>query len=184
MGSYPYTCIELKFSDTDFIQIKTVCLDCRQCVRICQNLEIPPNAKNMQVSFITELHRCIYSVCNDKNNTDNGSMDIVERDVSTLQKQPQFPFYDYHGARFSSFTWWPEANKPSADELSAAGFFWTTKDDRVICFSCGGGLSDWDENDNPWEQHALHYGECEYIQLMKGSEYVAMVKEKFNKKEL
>lgn len=57
-------------------------------------------------------------------------------------------------------------------QLSDAGFYYTGKGDRVSCFSCGGGLKDWEENDDPWEQHAMWYAACEYLKLMKGVEFI------------
>jgi baculoviral IAP repeat-containing protein 7/8 len=56
--------------------------------------------------------------------------------------------------------------------LSDAGFYYTGKGDKVCCFSCGGGLKDWEENDEPWEQHAMWYGKCEYLKLMKGADFI------------
>lgn len=29
--------------------------------------------------------------------------------------------------------------------------------DKVKCFHCGGGLTDWKPNEDPWEQHAKWY---------------------------
>lgn len=26
--------------------------------------------------------------------------------------------------------------------------------DHVVCFHCGGGLQEWKENEDPWDQHA------------------------------
>jgi hypothetical protein len=51
--------------------------------------------------------------------------------------------------------------KQRPQELSDAGFYYSGKGDRVCCFSCGGGLKDWEEGDNPWEQHAISYGNSE-----------------------
>ena len=50
-------------------------------------------------------------------------------------------------------------------------FFYTKLSDRVICFSCGGGIHAWEDDDDPWEQHAIYFGGCEYLRLMKGEHY-------------
>lgn len=43
------------------------------------------------------------------------------------------------------------------DSLSDAGFFYLCDDsgsgDRVVCFWCSGGLHNWRESDDPWEEH-------------------------------
>lgn len=71
-------------------------------------------------------------------------------------------------ARLRSFDVWPKSMKQTPKKLSDAGFFYTKTGDCVICFSCGGGLCDWDEEDDPWEQHALWHSKCDYLQLIKG----------------
>lgn len=89
---------------------------------------------------------------------------------------PEHPEYAIESARLRSFEDWPKTMKQKPQELSDAGFFYTMKGDRVKCFSCGGGLRDWDEMDVPWEQHAQWFGHCEYLQLIKGQEYIDQVK--------
>lgn len=100
---------------------------------------------------------------------------IVEREAPTL-RHPDYPEYAIETARIRSFDDWPKTLKQKPKQLSDAGFFYTQKGDRVICFSCGGGLRDWDENDDPWEQHALWFSKCEYLQLIKGQDYIDRVK--------
>lgn len=74
--------------------------------------------------------------------------------------------------RLNSFSDWPRSMKQRPEDLSEAGFYYTGKGDRVICFSCGGGLKHWDETDVPWEQHAMWYPKCEYLKLVKGQTYI------------
>lgn len=104
----------------------------------------------------------------------------VERETQTL-KHPDYPQFAIETARLRSFDDWPKTIKQKPKQLSDAGFFYTQKGDRVVCFSCGGGLRDWDENDDPWEQHALWFSKCEYLKLVKGQEYIDAVKAKQNK---
>lgn len=90
-------------------------------------------------------------------------------------RNPEHPEYAIESARIRSYEDWPKTMKQTPKDLSDAGFFYTQTGDRVKCFSCGGGLRDWDENDVPWEQHALWFGKCEYLKLMKGQEYIDAV---------
>lgn len=95
--------------------------------------------------------------------------------MSTMQSSthgPEHPEFALESARLRSFEDWPKTMKQKPQQLSDAGFFYTMKGDRVKCFSCGGGLRDWDEMDVPWEQHARWFGQCEYLLLVKGQEYV------------
>lgn len=88
-----------------------------------------------------------------------------------ILRDVKFPEFITVSARLQSFQNWPKSLEQKPKELSVAGFFYTQKGDRVICFSCGGGLCDWEKQDDPWEQHALHHSQCEYLQLVKGPEY-------------
>ena len=94
---------------------------------------------------------------------------------------PEFPEYAIETARLRSFAEWPRTMKQRPAQLAEAGFFYTGTGDRVKCFSCGGGLKDWDEDDEPWEQHALWMGKCRYLKLMKGETFIQSVVSKFMK---
>lgn len=94
---------------------------------------------------------------------------------------PEYPEYAIETARLRTFNEWPRNMKQKPAQLAEAGFFYTGVGDRVKCFSCGGGLKDWDDNDEPWEQHALWMGKCRYVKLVKGDNYIEMVVNRFKK---
>lgn len=96
---------------------------------------------------------------------------------------PEYPEYAIEAARLRSFAEWPRLMKQKPEQLSEAGFFYTGVGDRVKCFSCGGGLKDWDEHDEPWEQHALWLSKCRYLNLMKGQTYIEAVLAKHKAQE-
>ncbi|XP_023169809.1 death-associated inhibitor of apoptosis 1 [Drosophila hydei] len=85
---------------------------------------------------------------------------------------PEYPEYAIESARLRSYEDWPRNMKQKPQQLAEAGFFYTGVGDRVRCFSCGGGLKDWDDNDEPWEQHALWLGQCRFVKLIKGQLYI------------
>ncbi|ALC43259.1 th [Drosophila busckii] len=85
---------------------------------------------------------------------------------------PEYPEYAIESARLRSFTDWPRNMKQKPVQLAEAGFFYTGVGDRVRCFSCGGGLKDWDDNDEPWEQHALWLSQCRFVKLIKGQTFI------------
>ncbi|KAM4050364.1 baculoviral IAP repeat-containing protein 1-like isoform 2-T2 [Anomaloglossus baeobatrachus] len=72
--------------------------------------------------------------------------------------------------RLQSFACWPvyASIKPCA--LAEAGFFFTGTRDHVQCFSCGGCLANWEENDDPWKEHAKWFPECIFLQRNKTSD--------------
>lgn len=97
--------------------------------------------------------------------------------------RPEHSEFKLESTRLRSFLDWPKTMKQRPKNLAEAGFFYTGKGDRVICFSCGGGLKLWDETDDPWEQHAMWYEKCDYLKLMKGQEFIKEVTAK-NKSEV
>lgn len=94
----------------------------------------------------------------------------------TKSKGPQHPERITIDSRVETFQKWPRAIKQRPDELAEAGFFYTGSGDQTLCFYCGGGLKDWLETDDPWEQHALWFSKCAFMNLKKGPEYIAKVK--------
>lgn len=74
--------------------------------------------------------------------------------------------------RIASFKDWPVSIAQKPKELAEAGFFYTGKSDQTVCFQCGGGLKDWENNDQPWQQHAKWFPQCPFVVLQKGMEYI------------
>lgn len=91
----------------------------------------------------------------------------LETNLSLIPVQSQLmtkhPDYVLESERLKSFAGWPEYMKQKPKELAEAGFFYMGKDDQVKCFSCGGCLKDWEDIDEPWEQHTLYYAKCPYL---------------------
>ena len=50
-------------------------------------------------------------------------------------------------------------------------------EDLVRCFFCGGGLSNWESEDDPWVEHAHWFPECQFLSQCKGQEFIDWVKE-------
>lgn len=44
--------------------------------------------------------------------------------------------------------------------------------DLCRCFTCDGGLKDWSSDDDPCKEHAKYFPNCEYMNQLKGKEYV------------
>lgn len=162
---------------------------------VCSVIDIPENATILHICFSPEKEELCpdcYVSSTTSSDEEEWSSDYYESEDDTidpdivmveiamhiLRTHSDFPDYAAEKTRLRSFDGWPKALKQTPQQLSEAGFFYTQKSDRVICFCCGGGLCAWDEKDCPWEQHALNHGECDYLKLMKGPEYIATVKEK------
>ncbi|OCU02365.1 baculoviral IAP repeat-containing protein 1 [Xenopus laevis] len=82
---------------------------------------------------------------------------------------PQRDLQEYAAeeSRLNSFKDWPFYARIQPDKLSAAGFFFTGIKDIVQCFSCTGCLGNWEENDDPWKEHAKWFPECNFLASIK-----------------
>lgn len=100
----------------------------------------------------------------------------LERLGITKIKGPNYPDKITLDTRLETFQKWPKAIKQRPAQLAEAGFFYTGTGDQTLCFYCGGGLKDWLESDDPWEQHALWFSKCAYVNLKKGPDFIAKVK--------
>lgn len=94
----------------------------------------------------------------------------------TYYKKVQYPEYSDFSVRLSSFDTWPTSMNQKPKVLSAAGLYYTSIDDKTICFYCGLGLHSWAPTDDPWIEHAKWAKNCFYLEFIKGSEFVSMCK--------
>ncbi|XP_072752730.1 baculoviral IAP repeat-containing protein 8-like [Anoplolepis gracilipes] len=93
----------------------------------------------------------------------------AERFTAMRPKHPEYASYD---ARLCTFETWPKAMSQTKEELATAGFFYTGNGDQTLCYHCGGGLRDWEPEDDPWEQHAKWFDYCSYLLMVKGRDYI------------
>ncbi|XP_065361636.1 death-associated inhibitor of apoptosis 1-like [Calliphora vicina] len=103
-------------------------------------------------------------------------------DTPPIQSWKTRPSTDYSikAVRLQTFVDWPRSMKQKPAELAEAGFYYMGVGDSVKCFSCQGGLKDWEVDDDPWEQHALWMGDCcSYVKLVKGEAFIKNVVCKF-----
>lgn len=85
---------------------------------------------------------------------------------------PIRPAFSSEAARLASFADWPCRMKQKPEAMADAGFFYTGTGDKTVCYYCGGGLKDWEDDDDPWEQHARWFQTCHYVKLVKGEDFI------------
>ncbi|KZC11009.1 PREDICTED: death-associated inhibitor of apoptosis 1 [Dufourea novaeangliae] len=90
-------------------------------------------------------------------------------------KGPVHSEYASYDARLHTFETWPKFMPQTKEQLADAGFYYTGKGDQTLCYHCGGGLKDWEPEDDPWEQHAKWFSKCYYLLMVKGQDYVNKV---------
>ncbi|AHH82682.1 IAP-3 [Buzura suppressaria nucleopolyhedrovirus] len=121
-------------------------------------------------------HRKWAPQCPFLNNKIDAGQDVCGTREVIFAPSPAHPQYATKTARLRTFERnWPCALKQKPEQLADAGFFYTGQGDKTICFFCNGGLKDWEDGDEPWEQHARWFDNCIYVQLVKGRDYVQNV---------
>lgn len=104
-----------------------------------------------------------------------------EEPISSLGIQqiraPKKERYSSLDARIRSFANWPMTSIQSPETLATAGFYYQNTDDQVRCFQCNGGLRSWQHEDDAWFEHARWFPKCEFVQLVKGKQYIAQVQQ-------
>lgn len=79
--------------------------------------------------------------------------------------------YSSYNARLASYDKWPKA-RSQAEKLATAGFYYSGNNDETLCYYCGGGLKNWEPNNDPWVEHAKWFHYCLYLVLTKGTEFI------------
>ncbi|XP_068117217.1 baculoviral IAP repeat-containing protein 1-like [Hyperolius riggenbachi] len=79
---------------------------------------------------------------------------------------------DEEQSRMKSFSHWPVYALVEPSALAQAGFFFTGIRDTVQCFSCGGCLGNWEEDDDPWKEHAKWFSYCSFLQSQKNRDEI------------
>ncbi|XP_020851853.1 baculoviral IAP repeat-containing protein 2-like isoform X1 [Phascolarctos cinereus] len=80
-----------------------------------------------------------------------------------------------HAARMKTFVTWPPQIPVHPEQLASAGFYYIGCDDDVKCFCCDGGLRCWESGDDPWVEHAKWFPRCEYLNRMKGQQFICQI---------
>ncbi|XP_022170403.1 death-associated inhibitor of apoptosis 1-like [Myzus persicae] len=95
---------------------------------------------------------------------------------------PEYPEYSSFLSRLKTFDSHPTQSRQDKYSLAECGFTYTGADDLVQCHYCGILLGKWEENDEVWQQHALHNPECVFVLLYKGAQFIENVNNEFNVK--
>jgi hypothetical protein len=108
---------------------------------------------------------------------------VLMRTVNANLEKPRHEHYLTLQSRIDSFSRWPLVKKQKPDELAKAGLYYNGVADEVKCFFCNGGLSNWQQNDVPIEEHVRWYPKCPYVRQLMGMSFLEAMKEKFKNVE-
>ncbi|XP_050443224.1 death-associated inhibitor of apoptosis 2-like isoform X2 [Adelges cooleyi] len=89
-------------------------------------------------------------------------------------KTPKHKEYATYDARLATFDKCEKKMKQETHTLCEAGFFYIGdgQNDQMLCFCCSQGLKDWEDDDEPWTEHARWSPNCSYVLLSKGKNFV------------
>ncbi|GJQ74492.1 putative apoptosis [Trypoxylus dichotomus] len=118
---------------------------------------------------------CGFNIEHGRRATDVGIPSLLTTLGIESSSNISYPKYALVDKRLESFADWPISIRQKPKDLAGAGFFYRGSGDQTICFHCGIGLKDWQENDEPWEEHALWSPKCLFLRLQKGTEYISQV---------
>ncbi|XP_065175203.1 baculoviral IAP repeat-containing protein 7-like [Sycon ciliatum] len=118
---------------------RTVC-----CVRCLADFEIPSNEDDGW-----ELHAQANHVC--------------EKVIEDMLPPVQHMLKTSGQARLATFANWPLDDVVHPQKLADAGLYYTLRQDVVRCPFCNSGNKDWEEGDEPWEEHAKAFPDCPVV---------------------
>ncbi|KAE8742183.1 hypothetical protein FOCC_FOCC012269 [Frankliniella occidentalis] len=119
---------------------------------------------------LMELHSV--SVSDNVRKSDN----VTSTHLNVVRRvEPMHSRFENPKSRLKSYSTWPLEHWLAPRVLSEAGFFYSGTLDKAICFSCGGGLKDWQQHDDPWEEHAFYFSKCRFLIERKGRDFVKRV---------
>ncbi|XP_042196627.1 E3 ubiquitin-protein ligase XIAP [Callorhinchus milii] len=82
-------------------------------------------------------------------------------DMSHLR--PRNPDMCNEEDRMNTFSNWPSYGIVAPRELAKAGLYYTSNNDQVQCFSCGGLMQNWEPGDRAMLEHKRHYPMCSFV---------------------
>ncbi|KAH9487784.1 hypothetical protein Btru_068745 [Bulinus truncatus] len=113
-------------------------------------------------------------------NTEASAQSPTYSQLGIITERPKRTEYGTVLERMKTFLNWPRDHHLKPEELSACGFYYAGYGDCARCFYCGGGLRNWEDDDDVWVEHARWFPKCAYIRQRTGQIFVNTVQE-FNR---
>ncbi|XP_059150223.1 death-associated inhibitor of apoptosis 2-like isoform X2 [Physella acuta] len=103
------------------------------------------------------------------------SRSLTYSELGIITERPKRLEYVHKLARLRSFTDWPRGHHLTPEELASCGFYFAGYGDCARCFYCGGGLRNWEDEDDVWVEHARWFPRCAFIRQQMGQVFVDTV---------
>ncbi|VVC29531.1 Zinc finger, RING-type,Zinc finger, RING/FYVE/PHD-type,BIR repeat [Cinara cedri] len=117
-----------------------------------------------------------YDVCGNFDSSSINPNSVEENDVYQI-KTPTHQNFITLEARLKSFDKCNKKLNQDINTLCEAGFLYigNGENDQTACFYCSQGLIDWEDDDEPWTEHARFSPNCIFLLLSKGRDFVDKV---------
>ncbi|KAH9504847.1 hypothetical protein Btru_062084 [Bulinus truncatus] len=112
-----------------------------------------------------------------QNTAKGGSTGPTYSELGIVTERPKRFEYALLPKRVETFGSWPRDHHLRPKELAEAGFYYAGYGDCARCFYCGGGLRNWEDEDDVWVEHARWFPKCAYIRQLMGQVFVDVVQE-------
>ncbi|KAI8745585.1 E3 ubiquitin-protein ligase XIAP [Biomphalaria glabrata] len=115
---------------------------------------------------------------NDRNQHSNSNANgPTYSELGIITDRPKRVEYALKSERLKTYSTWPRGHRLQPSDLADAGFYFAGYGDCARCFYCGGGLRNWDDEDDVWVEHARWFPKCSFIRQRMGQVFVDTVQE-------
>lgn len=97
--------------------------------------------------------------------TSNGNSNMSANNLGGLHDLINMANFNREVERLKTFEGW-SVPFLSANQMAAAGFYYTKRDDVVRCAFCGVQVGSWEEGDNPMHDHQRWSPACRFIRKL------------------
>lgn len=101
---------------------------------------------------------------------------VLNMSETVINEKAYHPSFKMHHTRLETFKDWPKGLTQQPNDLARAGFYYFGIKDMVKCFFCNGGLKDWKQNDDPYQDHVRWFPRCQFIRQLMGPEYIEQIR--------
>uniref|UniRef100_A0A2C9K5T4 RING-type domain-containing protein n=1 Tax=Biomphalaria glabrata TaxID=6526 RepID=A0A2C9K5T4_BIOGL len=109
--------------------------------------------------------------------TPNSGHGPTYSELGIVTDRPKRPEYALKSKRLETFSSWPRDHHLTAHELSEAGFYYAGYGDCTRCYFCGGGLRNWEDEDDIWVEHTRWFPKCAFLKQKMGNSFVDLVQD-------
>ncbi len=96
-------------------------------------------------------------------------------ELSIITERPKRPEYAKKESRLETFINWPRSHHLEPNYLAVGGFYFAGYGDCVRCFYCGGGLRNWEDEDDVFVEHARWFPKCAFVKSTCGQQFIDLV---------